>query len=97
MILRIVSVILLLSLTGTLSAQQAEFNRAMVGRVVPLLLEKPGRHAGQLVGRSPWLQAVHVTADGHRAGDMVDVRIDAVQPNSLAGRLASVQPEDAAA
>ncbi len=80
-----------------LSAQQAKFNRAMVGRVVPLLLEKPGRHAGQLVGRSPWLQAVHVTADGHQAGDMVDVRINAVQPNSLAGRLASAEPADAAA
>ena len=84
-------------LQALLSAQQADFNRAMIGRVMPVLLEKPGRHAGQLVGRSPWLQAVHLDAGPHVVGDLVDVRVDAVQPNSMAGRLIAALPRDAAA
>jgi tRNA-2-methylthio-N6-dimethylallyladenosine synthase len=87
----------LAELQALLSAQQVDFNNAMVGRVVRLLLEKPGRHPDQLVGRSPWLQAVHVTAAGHGIGDMVDVLIDGVQPNSLAARLVTDLPKDAAA
>ena len=87
----------LLDLQDLLNRQQAGFNNRMLGAEMPLLLEKPGRHPGQLVGRSPWLQAVHVAAPGRAIGDMVDVRIEAVQPNSLAGRLTAPMPEDAAA
>ena len=50
-----------------------------------MLLEKPGRHDGQLVGRSPYLQPVHLDAGGHRAGDLIPTRIVAVKANSLAG------------
>ena len=38
--------------------------RACVGRTLPVLFEKPGRHPGQLVGRSPYLQAVHAAGAG---------------------------------
>ena len=50
--------------------QQRAFNDACVGRVLPVLFEKPGRHEGQLVGRSPYLQRVH--ADGAAGSDRRD-------------------------
>jgi tRNA-2-methylthio-N6-dimethylallyladenosine synthase len=42
--------------------QQAVFNKGCVGQSIDVLFEKPGRHAGQIVGRSPYLQPVHVEA-----------------------------------
>ena len=73
-------------LQAVLAESQAAFQEACVGRVLPVLLEKPGRKSGQLVGRSPYLQAVHLDAPAERIGDIVDVAIDAALPNSLAGR-----------
>jgi tRNA-2-methylthio-N6-dimethylallyladenosine synthase len=52
-----------------------------------ILLEKPGRHEGQLVGRSPWLQAVHVEAKGLRIGDIAPVRIEKTGKNSLSAHI----------
>ena len=49
-------------LQSLLLKQQAEFAKSCVGKVVDLLLEKPGRMPGQLIGRSPWLQSVNVDA-----------------------------------
>ena len=72
-------------LQALLRAQQDAFNRACVGQVLPVLLEKPGRHAGQLGGRSPYLQAVHVSGPPDWLGRIVPVRIDGCRPNSLAG------------
>jgi tRNA-2-methylthio-N6-dimethylallyladenosine synthase len=74
-------------LQALLRRQQESFNAAMIGRTLPVLFERAGRHAGQLVGRSPYLQAVHATAPG-LMGEIADVVIEAVHPNSLAGRLA---------
>jgi tRNA-2-methylthio-N6-dimethylallyladenosine synthase len=76
------------ALQALLAEQQRTFNAAAVGRVMPVLFEKDGRHAGQLVGRSPYLQAVHASAPAHLAGGIAPVRILAVGPNSLAGELA---------
>ena len=70
-----------------LRRQQEAFNAATVGRTLPVLFEREGRHAGQLVGRSPYLQAVHAFAPG-LMGEIADVTIEAVHPNSLAGRIA---------
>ena len=75
-------------LQDLLSAQQAAFNRRSVGTEMDVLLEGPGRLAGQLVGKSPYMQAVHVTAPAEMIGKIVRLRIDAAHPNSLAGRLA---------
>jgi tRNA-2-methylthio-N6-dimethylallyladenosine synthase len=75
-------------LQDLLSAQQAAFNRRSVGTEMDVLLEGPGRLAGQLVGKSPYMQAVHVTAPAEMIGEIVRLRIDAAHPNSLAGRLA---------
>lgn len=71
-----------------LSEQQRAFNAAAVGRTLPVLLERKGRHAGQLTGRSPYMQAVNLTADARWSGGIVDVVIEDALPNSLAGRLA---------
>jgi tRNA-2-methylthio-N6-dimethylallyladenosine synthase len=56
---------------------------------VDVLLEKPGRHPGQFVGRSPWLQAVHLHAPHAAIGEMVDARLVGLGPNSIAGELAA--------
>jgi tRNA-2-methylthio-N6-dimethylallyladenosine synthase len=67
-----------------LQAQQERFNRQTVGRVLPVLFEKPGRHAGQLVGRTPYLHSVHASAPASWLGTVREVRILATGPNSLA-------------
>lgn len=64
------------------------FNRAMVGRTVDVLLEKPGRYPGQLAGKSPYLQAVQIESDANQIGDIVRVVIEKTSTNSLFGRLA---------
>jgi tRNA-2-methylthio-N6-dimethylallyladenosine synthase len=71
-----------------LQRQQRAFNESSVGRVLPVLFEKPGRHSGQLVGRSPYLQSVHAEAAPDRIGEIVPVLIRAAEPNSLAGAIA---------
>jgi tRNA-2-methylthio-N6-dimethylallyladenosine synthase len=75
----------LAELQALLQQQQRTFNESCVGRVLPVLFEKPGRHLGQLVGRSPYLQSVHAAAAGDRVGAIVPVLIRAAEPNSLAG------------
>jgi tRNA-2-methylthio-N6-dimethylallyladenosine synthase len=77
----------LAALQGLLEVQQRAFNDACVGREFQVLLERPGRHAGQLVGRSPYLQAVHVAARGAEIGDFVPVRVDSVGGHSLAAHI----------
>ncbi|HEV2100011.1 MAG TPA: tRNA (N6-isopentenyl adenosine(37)-C2)-methylthiotransferase MiaB [Stellaceae bacterium] len=71
-----------------LAQQQRAFNAACIGRVLPVLLEKPGRHPGQLVGRSPYLQSVHLTASSDRVGDVVPAVISSAGQNSLSGMVA---------
>ncbi|MGE0665392.1 MAG: tRNA (N6-isopentenyl adenosine(37)-C2)-methylthiotransferase MiaB [Sphingomonadales bacterium] len=78
-------------LQDELLRQQEAFNAAAVGRIMPVLFERDGRHPGQLVGRSPYMQAVSIDA-GSAAGDLKgtirNVEITAVLSNSLRGRLA---------
>jgi tRNA-2-methylthio-N6-dimethylallyladenosine synthase len=66
-----------------LRRQQQSFNNACLGRQMPILIEKPGRYPGQLIGRSPYLQPVHLEGRGEAAGDTVTVTIDGVGANSL--------------
>lgn len=75
-------------LQALLRDQQAAFNAAMLGRTVAVLFMEPGRHKGQMVGRSPFLQPVHVQGPTTLAGEIRPVTITAIHPNSLAGRLA---------
>ena len=80
----------LAELQDLLNQQQRDFNRASLGRVVPVLLEKPGRREGQLVGKTPHAQAVHIDGE-HRIGDVVDVRIVDLGRFSLKGQIATIQ------
>jgi len=82
----------LAELQALLQQQQRAFNAACVGRVLPVLFEKPGRHDGQLVGRSPYLQAVHADCGRERIGDIVPVLIERAEPNSLAGIVVPGEP-----
>jgi tRNA-2-methylthio-N6-dimethylallyladenosine synthase len=74
-------------LNALLEVQQSAFNARQVGRLLPVLFEKLGRHPGQLIGRSPYLQAVHATAPDRLIGEIVPVRIESAARNSLAGVL----------
>ncbi|HYD43721.1 MAG TPA: tRNA (N6-isopentenyl adenosine(37)-C2)-methylthiotransferase MiaB, partial [Phenylobacterium sp.] len=76
-------------LNALLDEQQKAFNASQVGRTLPVLFEKKGRHPGQLVGRSPYLQAVHATAPDRLIGQIVPVRIEGSAKMSLAGALAA--------
>ena len=72
-------------LQEVLQAQQRRFNASCVGKVLPVLFEKLGRRAGQLVGRSPYLQAVHAEAEPSFIGRILPVEICDASTNSLAG------------
>jgi tRNA-2-methylthio-N6-dimethylallyladenosine synthase len=74
-------------LQDLLNAQQAAFNDETVGRTLPVLFERDGKRPGQLVGRSPYMQAVHVDEAGDRLGAIAEVAITKAHANSLAGRL----------
>jgi tRNA-2-methylthio-N6-dimethylallyladenosine synthase len=67
-----------------INAHRLAFNRWTVGRDTSLLIEREGRHAGQMIGRSPWLQSVHVDAAAN-PGTMLDVTLTAAGPNSMTG------------
>ncbi len=72
-------------LQALLLEQQLAFNAASVGMTTDVLLERPGKHDGQLIGKTPWLQSVHLTSDGAKVGDIVRVQIESAGPRSLAG------------
>ncbi len=79
-------------LQDLLNTQQHNFNAASIGQTVDVLLERPGRRAGQLLGRSPYMQAVHV--DVHEAVTNGDYTLDEAQGtnyDSLIGRLMPVR------
>jgi tRNA-2-methylthio-N6-dimethylallyladenosine synthase len=86
-----VKVARLAELQAAIDRQQAAFNAACVGRTFPVLLEKPGRHAGQLTGRSPYLQPVQVTAPPALTGRVVNVGITEVAANSLFGVVLGIE------
>jgi tRNA-2-methylthio-N6-dimethylallyladenosine synthase len=74
-------------LQALINEQQLAFNQATVGKRTSVLLEKQGKLEGQLIGRSPWLQSVHILGSGLSIGDIVDVDIVEAGPLSLKGEL----------
>ena len=68
-----------------LDAQQLAFNEATVGQTLPVAFERKGRYPGQLVGRTPYLQAVHVEADEALIGVIEPVLVRSATRMSLAG------------
>ncbi|CAJ0869005.1 tRNA-2-methylthio-N(6)-dimethylallyladenosine synthase [freshwater sediment metagenome] len=77
----------LAALQALLEEQRQAFNSATVGRTVDVLFEKPGRHEGQIAGKTPYMQAVHVSGPADMIGGVAPVAIVAAGSNSLAGRL----------
>ncbi|WP_419809744.1 tRNA (N6-isopentenyl adenosine(37)-C2)-methylthiotransferase MiaB [Sphingomonas sp.] len=71
-------------LQAALNRDQQAFNTASVGRTCPILIERQGKLPGQMLGKSPWLQSVHLTTAA-TIGDLVDVDLIRADPNSLAG------------
>ena len=76
-----------------LARQKTKFNESCVGLIMPVLFDRLGRHAGQIVGRTPYMQAINVdvgTADpAGFLGSLYDVEVSSVLANSLAGRLSN--------
>jgi tRNA-2-methylthio-N6-dimethylallyladenosine synthase len=78
----------LAALQAVLAEQQAAFNTSCGGKTMPILFEKAGAKPGQAVGRSPWLQPVHVEGAARHIGRICEVKIVDVLPNSLRGQFA---------
>jgi tRNA-2-methylthio-N6-dimethylallyladenosine synthase len=76
-----------------LESQRQAFNAATVGRTMEVLFEKPGRHQGQIAGKSPYMQAVHVNGGAEMIGRVAPATIIAAGSNSLAGSLAGEAEE----
>ena len=73
------------ALQALVTQQQYATQAAMIGREMTVLYEKPGRMAGQIIGKSDYLHAVHVVDPDGIPGSLVRVRISASTANSLAG------------
>jgi len=71
-------------LQAALNRDQSAFNAGVVGRTCDVLIERKGKLPGQMLGKSPWLQSIHLLTDA-KIGDMVEVDIVRADPNSLAG------------
>jgi tRNA-2-methylthio-N6-dimethylallyladenosine synthase len=82
-------------LQDAIDRNQAAFNRGCVGRTMDVLFERPGRHPGQLAGRSPYLQPVQVTAPSSLIGTIAAVAVTEVSSNSLFGVLPEQQQQPA--
>jgi tRNA-2-methylthio-N6-dimethylallyladenosine synthase len=87
----------LMQLQAVLRGQQAAFNRSRVGMTMEVLVERRGRHPGQVLGRSPWLQSVDLEGPAVLIGTIARVAIEAARQNSLAGRLVAAPAAEVAA
>ncbi len=83
----------LAQLQALLEEQRQAFNKATVNKEIDVLFEKPGRHEGQIGGKSPYLQAVHVDGPTSLIGKIARVAISATGPNSLTGNLIHMPQE----
>ena len=77
----------LAALQALVEAQRQAFNAATVGRMLDVLIERPGRHPGQLTGKTPYLQQVQLDGDAELIGTVRRVAILATATNSLFGSL----------
>ncbi|MFL6732260.1 MAG: tRNA (N6-isopentenyl adenosine(37)-C2)-methylthiotransferase MiaB [Sphingomicrobium sp.] len=71
-------------LQARINQHQLAFNRSTVGTDTQILVERNGKHDRQMIGRSPWLQSVHVETSA-KVGDIVDVTLVGAGPNSMSG------------
>ena len=76
------------ALQKLLLSQQHAFDDSQIGKIQPVLFEKTARETGQIMGRTPYQQPVHVIAQPSLIGSVADVRIERRTANSLHGTLA---------
>jgi tRNA-2-methylthio-N6-dimethylallyladenosine synthase len=69
-----------------INAHQLAFNRSKVGANTQILIERKGKHSGQMIGRTPWQQSVHVETSA-QPGELVDVTLVAAGANSMSGAM----------
>ena len=84
-------------LQDLLNTQQKAFNESCVGQTLSVLLDRKGRNPGQMIGRSPCMQPVHVMAPDEMFGTVADLLIVSVTANSLSATLANAENKGAAA
>ena len=68
-----------------LSGMQLKFNRECLGKTMPVLFEYKGRRAGQLVGRTPYMQNIHVEIGKEFLNQIVDIKVTEAATSSLSG------------
>ncbi len=73
------------ALQSVINVQQLAFNQATIGRKTTVMIERRGKLPGQWIGKSPWLQSVHMIDPALKTGDLIDVKLAQAGPNSLAG------------
>ncbi|MCJ2187795.1 tRNA (N6-isopentenyl adenosine(37)-C2)-methylthiotransferase MiaB [Novosphingobium beihaiensis] len=78
-------------LQAALNRDQLAFNTASVGKTCDVLVERKGKHPGQWLGKSPWLQSVHFTGEA-QVGDLVRVELTEAGPNSISAKLLETAP-----
>lgn len=74
-------------LQALLWRQQSAFNHAQIGKVIPVLFDRAGKFKGQMLGKSPHMQSVHVQDDLLSIGQIMDVTITNASQNSLSGEI----------
>jgi tRNA-2-methylthio-N6-dimethylallyladenosine synthase len=79
----------LVRLQELIDSQQSAFNKALIGKTVDVLFERPARNPGQIVGRTAYLQPAHVMASADIIGEVLPVRIESLERYSLLGELAA--------
>ena len=80
-------------LQNLLAEQQLALNKQSIGTTVPVLFDRRGRQQGQLLGKTPLMQSVHVNAPDRLFGQIVDVHIDTAKINSLSGQVVITEPQ----
>lgn len=73
-------------LQNLLFSYQDKFNQACVGKVMPVLFDQKGRHKGQLIGRTPYMQNLHAEINDDNINKIVNVKVTQATTNSLSGK-----------
>ncbi len=74
-------------LQALLNEQRLQFNRSLIGKRLPILIENPTNRPGQMYGRTPYNQGIHVMAPARSSGHIIDVDITDANMNSLSGEI----------
>ena len=77
-------------LQALLNEQQLDFNKAQIGKTMPVLFDRKGSKNGQLHGRTPYNQAIHAEGNERLRGQVVEVEVTEARANSLEGKVAII-------